>query len=160
MKIQASFLLVLTFALAGCGTIDNPPIAAAATQTGAAAEPAPIRLSAIPASFTVSTQSLDQAYGYAPDKPIKVGGADTSTGPLRERMFLEQLSGPKGQALRYQRKGSCCPFATPNALIGGMGMLDVYEVWIGTEPTPRTLYLNMYDFEQPAAPVGFLAKPY
>jgi len=159
MKLAATFLLPLTLALAGCGTTETKPAAPTATVTGAAAEPAPTKLSAVPATFTVSTQSLDQAYGYGPDKPVKVGGASENQGPFRERLFLEQLSGPKGQALRYQRKGSCCPFATPNSDLG-TGMLDIYEVWVGTEPTPRTLYLNMYDFEAPQAPVGFLAKPY
>lgn len=160
MKFTAPFLFSLTLALVGCDTTAPSSAAPAATATGAAAaEPAPIKLSAVPASFTVSKPSLDQGYGYGPDKPIKVGGADASSGPLRERMFLEQLAGPNGEVLRYQRKGSCCPFSTPNGIMG-TGMLDIYEVWVGTQPVPRTLYLNMYDFEEPQAPVGFTPKPY
>lgn len=143
MKTRAPLLLVVSLALCGCGTTDTPSPAATKRAATAAAEPTPATF----VSFSVTKQSLDQAYGYGPDKPVKVGGADTATGPLRERMFLEQLAGPKGQALRFQHKGTS-------------GLLNLYEVWIGTEPTPRTLYLSTHEFEEPLAPVGFLAKPY
>jgi hypothetical protein len=37
----------------------------------------------------------------------------------------------------------------------GTGMLDKYEVRIQGDPTPRIIYINMYDFEEPLVPHGF-----
>ena len=74
-----------------------------------------------------------------------------------ERWFLDQLAGPKGESVTYERIGSCCGFETPNGFMG-IGMLDKYRVYIAGDPTPKTLFLNMYDFEEPLIPHGFTAK--
>lgn len=100
-------------------------------------------------AITISEVSDDQDYGRVEAKPIKVGG-----GPSRERGYLSLLRGPNGEAVRFERDGSCCPFETPNGFMGG-GMLDIYSVWIGHAAEPVKLYLNMYDYEQPKAPKGF-----
>jgi hypothetical protein len=94
--------------------------------------------------------STDATYGYTEKNPIKVGGVS----PARERQFLDLLLGPNGEAIRYERDGSCCGFETPNGIMGG-GLLDIYSVWIGSGAEPVQLYINMYDFEQPKAPKGF-----
>lgn len=44
--------------------------------------------------------------------------------------------------------------ASPNGFMG-RGLLDVYEVTYDGLPEPVELYLNLYDYEQPRAPVGF-----
>jgi hypothetical protein len=100
--------------------------------------------------FTLTEVSTDETYGYSQKNPIKVGGLS----PARERRFLDQLLGPSGEPIRYDRDGSCCGFETPNGIMGG-GLLDIYSVWIGTKAEPVKLYINMYDFEQPKAPKGF-----
>jgi hypothetical protein len=88
-------------------------------------------------------------YGYSEADPIKVGG-----GPQGEEEYLRHLRGPQGQPVRFQRDGSCCAFETPNSGFGG-GMLDMYLVTYEGLPSPVTLYLNMYDREEPRAPEGF-----
>ena len=103
-------------------------------------------------SVTIIGISTDETYGYQQSNPIKVGGV--MDGPARERAYLELLRGPNGESIRYERNGSCCGFETPNSLFGG-GMLDIYSVWIGDNPEPVKLYINMYDYEQPKAPKGF-----
>lgn len=93
-------------------------------------------------------------YGYTESNPIKVGGG--SEGPAMERKFLDRLTGPNGEPITYKRAGSCCPFETPNSAWGGM--LDIYEVTIAGDETPKTLYLNMYDKDGLYAPKGFTFK--
>jgi hypothetical protein len=84
-------------------------------------------------------------YGYTPEDPIKVGD-----GTRGEREYLKRLRGPKGQELRYERRGSCSG-PPPDGL-----MLDMYEVTYDGLKKPVTLYLNMYRREDPRAPDGFL----
>jgi hypothetical protein len=83
-------------------------------------------------------------YGYTPEDPIKVGG-----GVRGEHEYLQRLLGPKGQQLRYERRGSYS--APPPA----EGLLDMYEVTYDGLKTPVTLYLDMYRREDPRAPAGF-----
>jgi hypothetical protein len=83
-------------------------------------------------------------YGYTQADPIKVGG-----GVKGEHEYLKGLRGPKGQELRYERRGS----------IGGLppagGLLDMYAVTYDGLEKPVTLYLDMYRREEPRAPAGF-----
>ena len=89
--------------------------------------------------------SSDVAYGYTKDNPIKVGG-DVFGGPARERAYLDHLRGPDGQTITYQRLGSTGH--------GGTN-LDMYEVSYNGLADPILLYIDMYVFEEPSAPVGF-----
>ena len=97
----------------------------------------------------------DSTYGYTQKNPIKVGGRSHDRGPRNERAYLDALRGPGGETLEYHRLGSCCRFKTPNGMIGGVGMLDIYEVTYEGLASPGKLYLNMYDYEQPQIPRGF-----
>lgn len=99
--------------------------------------------------------STDSTYGYTQGNPIKVGGVDA--GPLREREYLNNLKGPKGESINYTRKGSCCPFKTKKGFMGG-GMLDIYIITWDKQTAPVTLYLNMYDKDVLKAPVGFTTR--
>lgn len=94
-------------------------------------------------------------YGYTESNPIKVGG--TTDGPLMQRKFLNSLTGPNGEAVTYERSGSCCPFDSANSPFG-MGMLDIYIVKIEGDDTPKKLYLNMYEKKKLYAPKGFKFK--
>ncbi|SHM00531.1 hypothetical protein [Hymenobacter psychrotolerans] len=103
--------------------------------------------------------ATDPEYGVTQQKPICVGGK-TDSGARNQQRYLNALRGPGGEEISYRRRGSCCAFKTPNGIIGGMGMLDVYEVsWAGSAK-PMLLYLNFYDDGPLLAPVGLtLAQP-
>jgi hypothetical protein len=103
--------------------------------------------------FLVVGVSTDPTYGVTQKNPICVGGK-TDNGALNQQRYLNALRGPKGEEISYRRRGSCCAFKTPNGLIGGMGMLDAYEItWTGNEK-PVLLYLNFYDEGPLRAPIG------
>lgn len=87
--------------------------------------------------------SADPTYGYTESNPIRVGG-DFLDGPARERAYLNNLFGPNGELLSYERKGS---------FSSGDTILDEYRV---TGPGVNVvLYLDEYKYEPPQAPVGF-----
>ncbi len=98
--------------------------------------------------------TVDPTYGYTEENPIKVGGFEEDQGPDNEQRFLESLRGPKGQRVRFERNGHCCPFATPASELG-LGFLDVYEVTYDGLGVPVKLYINMYDKDKLQAPKGF-----
>ncbi|RYU83264.1 hypothetical protein [Hymenobacter persicinus] len=109
--------------------------------------------------FRVADVSTDATYGVTQKNPVCVGGA-TTDGVRNQQRYLNALRGPQGEEISYRRRGSCCPFKTPNGLIEGMGMLDAYEItWAGNDK-PVLLYLNFYDEGPLHAPVGLtLAQP-
>ncbi len=85
----------------------------------------------------------DATYGYTQKNPIKVGGDDFG-GPPREREYLDNLAGPKGEKISYSRTGS---------LDFGNTILDGFVITgMGKE---ITLYIDEYSFTEPQAPVGF-----
>jgi len=87
--------------------------------------------------------STDKTYGYTQENAIKVGG-DDSGGPSRERAYLDNLAGPHGEPISYNRTGS---------LDSGDTILDAYEIsGLGAKVT---LYIDEYSFTEPQAPVGF-----
>lgn len=105
--------------------------------------------------FKITSVSDDETYGYTEQNPIKVGG--TPSGPENERRFLNALTGPNGEKVSFTRIGSCCPFKSPNGLMGG-GLLDKYEVSYEGLSNPVILYINMYDKDILKAPKGFRHK--
>lgn len=108
-------------------------------------------------TFLLTEASTDQTYGFSEKNPIKVGGVDKSEGPLNERRFLNALAGPNGERVSYYRDGSCCPVDSKNGFMG-KAMLDNYRVtWEGSKDTV-SIYINMYDYGQLKAPVGFTIK--
>lgn len=107
-------------------------------------------------TFKLDSISVMADYGYSAQNPVMVGKG-TEGGPFNQRRFLNALLGPNGEAVEYSRKGSCCPFSSPNGLMGG-GLLDIYVVKIAGQDKPIQLYLNMYDKGILRAPVGFTFK--
>jgi hypothetical protein len=89
--------------------------------------------------------STDPAYGYTEGNPIMVGG-DVFGGPARERAYLDTLRGPDGQSITYERMGS---------MNYGDTILDIYEVSYAGLAEPIVLYIDMYTYREPQAPVGF-----
>lgn len=97
--------------------------------------------------FTGScTISTDNTYGYTEQNPIQVGG-DFMTGPSRERAYLDNLLGPNGEELSYERQGSAQTDTT---------ILDIYIVT--GSGINETLYIDEYVYSEPQAPVGFTCK--
>lgn len=109
-------------------------------------------------TFLIRLEAKDKTYGFSEENPIMVGGAKDSEGPLNERRFLNALLGPNGEAITYERSGSCCYFKTDNATFGTGGMLDMYEISYDGIKTPLILYFNMYDSDDLKVPIGFKAK--
>ncbi len=87
--------------------------------------------------------STDDTYGYTQENPIKVGG-DAFDGPPRERAFLDNLLGPNGESISYERTGS---------LAFGDTILDAFEITGLNKET--ILYIDEYSFTELQAPVGF-----
>ncbi|MFN8005901.1 MAG: 2-dehydro-3-deoxyphosphooctonate aldolase [Terriglobia bacterium] len=109
-----------------------------------------------PQFATISKMATSKGYGYTKKDPIKVGNKDGS-GSKNSRLYLNALLGPNGEIIQYERKGSCCPFKTPNGIMGG-GLLDIYEVTYKGLGKPVTLYVNMYDSSELLIPVGLTAR--
>lgn len=108
-------------------------------------------------TFVITKISKDPKYGFTPEKAVMVGGVKDSEGPKNERRYLNALAGPNGEEISYFRLESCCPVKSENGF-GGYGMLDNYRVsWAGSKDTV-SIYINMYDFGELEAPVGFTLK--
>lgn len=90
----------------------------------------------------------DAEWGYTKAKPIKVGGSPMY-GPARQRQFLQTLVGPGGQPIAFKRRGS---YDSGDPRI----ILDLYEVTYAGLEKPIELYLDLYRWEVPRAPSGFL----
>lgn len=104
-------------------------------------------------TFLLTEVSKVKTYGYSENNPVKVGGNDKREGPRNERRFLNALTGPNGEAISYERIGSCCQFKTPNGFMGS-GLLNQYEVrWEGQQQ-PIVLYTNMYEYDSLKVPMG------
>lgn len=87
--------------------------------------------------------SIDHTYGYTQENPIKVGGGDFD-GPPRERAFLDNLLGPNGERVSYERTGS---FSFEDTI------LDIFDITGLSKQV--TLYVDEYSYSEPQAPVGF-----
>ena len=98
-----------------------------------------------PQSSVTCPIATDATYGYTKENAIRVGDSgDFMGGPARERAYLDNLRGPNGEPISYERTGSLNFEDT---------ILDEYVIrGLGT---PVTLYLDIYKFEELKAPVGF-----
>jgi Gram-negative bacterial TonB protein C-terminal len=133
------------------------------TTTGASAAPTPIASTTIggrlPGASTPDVPNLsaatskcaisdDDAYGYSPERPIKVDGG-ARDGPARERRYLNALRGPNGEGLQYRRLGSTLgPDKTT--------ILDMYEITYGASGKTIRLFVDEYHSEDLKAPKGFV----
>lgn len=96
----------------------------------------------------IACQVSDVAeYALSPDKPVRVGNTNLYDGYAREQLYLLGLRGPNGEKLSYYREGP---------VINNTGdILDVYVITYSGLTEPIKLYLDMYTYENPAAPAGF-----
>jgi hypothetical protein len=88
----------------------------------------------------------DGTYGLAVSNAVKVG-LDESTGPAREGQYLKALRGPAGQPVRSSLIGSALSAGT---------VLHIYELTYEGLERPVAIYLDVYHFETPKAPAGFM----
>lgn len=96
--------------------------------------------------------SDDSKYGYKPKKNIKVGSISN------EYVYVAQLTGPNGEQIQANRRGSCCAVKSKNAPFG-MASLDIWEIRYEGLEEPIVIYINGYDFDDPRCPVGLKFKP-
>jgi hypothetical protein len=92
-------------------------------------------------AMQLSRAATDPQYGYSERSPVKVGGG-FGTGSDRTYQFLNALRGPNGEAVTYDRIGTCCAFKTANSPFDGTGLLEVYEIAGPGVAPPRRLYFN------------------
>jgi hypothetical protein len=84
-------------------------------------------------------------------------GGGVGDGLDRTYKYLNALRGLKGEAIKYERVGTCCPFKSPKSPFDGEALLEVYGITVpGLEP-PKQLYFNWYDEGALFVPVGLSA---
>jgi hypothetical protein len=91
--------------------------------------------------------SSDPEYAFSMDKPVRLGNTDLYDGFAREQAYLSALRGPLDEEITFARVGSDVNKAGD--------ILDVYEVTYTGLAKALKLYLDMYTYEEPLAPVGF-----
>ena len=109
----------------------------------------------LPIEVDFSNTSSDPEYGLSESKPVMLGGflRDTKYAGAHIEYF-NNLVGPNGEPVNAQRLGSCCGFEDSSLPFGG-GMLDRYQLTYDGQDKPVVIYVNLYKFEQPRAPLGF-----
>jgi hypothetical protein len=95
-------------------------------------------------SSSTCRESIDTDYGYSKDNPIRVGGG-AFEGPRRERLYLDNLLGPNGEEISYERLGS---------MEHNDAILDEYRLSYPGMASSIVLYLDEYRFSAPLAPFG------
>lgn len=154
----AAMSICMTVLLGACSTTASrqPPIASTTTTT---AEGGSVITSEMigrsRATMSISKPAADPTYGYSEANPVKIGGG-FGGGVDRVYQYLNALRGPNGEALRYDRVGSCCSFKT-SASPFGEGLLDVFTVTYPGLDQPRRLYFNWWEESEAMVPVGLTA---
>lgn len=145
-------VLMLGFELAGAAAAGAEPPILSTSESNISEETIGRRYG----MATLGKTATDPAYGYSDKEPVQVGGGFGEGGHNVYR-FLNALLGPAGQEVHYTRVGTCCPFKTPNAIIGDEGILEVYEItYEGGEA--RRLYFDWYDKGELLVPKGLTAR--
>ena len=89
--------------------------------------------------------SDDETYGFLGSNPVMVGG-EAFGGPARARAYLDNLRGPGGEPISYERVGSIPADGT---------FLDLYSLtYPGGEPLG--IHIDQYSFENLRAPLGLI----
>ncbi|RED26669.1 hypothetical protein BD847_0591 [Flavobacterium cutihirudinis] len=107
--------------------------------------------------FAITLFSKDKKYGYDPDYPVNLFFRNTRDEALNETRFLNALTGPNGEKIKYKRLETCCPFPTKRSDMGA-GFLNVYELTWEGQKKPITLYLNIYEKGILMVPMGLGLK--
>jgi tetratricopeptide (TPR) repeat protein len=105
----------------------------------------------------LTRKAPDKKYGFTEGQPV-MAGRGLEGGPANQRAYLELLRDAQGKPVNYERVSSCCPYNSKHGLIGGMGMLDKYEISYQDEkgrPQKAIVYISFYDYEDPQILYGF-----
>jgi hypothetical protein len=146
---------VMLALLCGCATIKPPAQPEIVSNTVVDGKGVPWGRSDSSEDFTRLTEvASDPTYGLTEANPVKVGGLSERA----ESAYLNGLRGPRGEPIEYERMGSCCPFKTPNAMVGNIGLLDAFRVTYAGQASPSILYVDFYDDDALKVPVGFTAR--
>ncbi|NOQ65017.1 MAG: hypothetical protein GQ582_10955 [Methyloprofundus sp.] len=97
-------------------------------------------------------------YGISEYNPIMLGFLKSKSDVKFLNSYINGLSGPNGEKIKYRRVAACCAFKTPRGLFEETGVLEIWEVTYNGLSSPTKLYFNVYDYGELAAPVGFLLK--
>lgn len=103
-------------------------------------------------TMVLARRATDAAYAYSEGGAVKIGGG-FGEGSDRTYQFLNSLRGPNGEALQYDRVGTCCPFKAPSSPFGE-GVLEVFTLTYPGLSQPKRLYFNWYEEEEALIPVG------
>src|SRR5687767_8615845 len=162
--MRKQFLALILFAVSfilSCSSSKKTTSSSTGTKASIAENPGNPTLKKLSAkmydenTYQLEGISDDATYGYDEKNAIKVGGG--ISGPTSERRYLNGLLGPNGEAITYNRLGSCCDVPSDNGF-GGFAVLDIYEIKYDGLDKPIKLYLNMYDPGILKAPQGFTFK--
>ncbi len=94
--------------------------------------------------------SDDPAYGFSPEKPIRVGNQNLYDGIMRMEAYLNTLRGPENQEIFYTRQNPIFNQADD--------VVDVYEITHDGLPEPLLIYFDIYRFETPLALYNFTCE--
>lgn len=96
------------------------------------------------------------SYGFTPEHPVRVGRGPES-GPDNVITYLELLRDAKGQPLKYERVGPCCPYKSDHPFFGNDALEEKYQVTYTTadgSPKKALVYLTFYDYKEPLILAG------
>ena len=89
----------------------------------------------------------DPEFGLVPEKPIYTLATDIVEG---QRAYLGKLRTVNGEKITWNRRGSI-------SVDGVHGMIDIYETFLPSGQSYKTLYINMYGAKKSVvAPNGFI----
>ncbi|MCX6181427.1 MAG: hypothetical protein NT150_05840 [Bacteroidetes bacterium] len=100
--------------------------------------------------------ATDNSYGFNSEFPIKVGTGPNG-GPANQKTYLKLLRDVNGNAITYNRVGSCCSYTSDNGFMG-TATLDKYVITFSDENGKKkeaTIFMTFYDYEEPKILFGF-----
>jgi hypothetical protein len=166
MKLQPFASSVAVALLVGCSTVDQatdktestrPDVTSSTSMSVGGQRITAQMMGARYGSMTITGSATDDAFAYSEAKPVKIGGG-FGEGAERTYRFLNSLSGPNGEPVRYDRVGTCCSFKTPNSPFGDEALLEVFEVTYDGIEQPKHLYFNWYDEGEVLVPLGLRSR--
>jgi len=124
----------------------------------AAAQQTPPTQSGAPAATSACPVATDPAYGLTAEKPIRIGGGPASMN-ARERRFVDALRGPAGETVRWDGSVGSGPAKLSDAI--GETIVDSLPLTYDGHDQPIRVYIDVYHFDAPMAPIGFTCgKPF
>jgi tetratricopeptide (TPR) repeat protein len=97
------------------------------------------------------------SYGFSESDPI-LAGTGPDGGPVNELAYFALLRDSMGKAIKFKKIGTCCSYKSAHGLIGGLAMLDKFEItYLVAEGVEKKsiVYLSMFDYQEPVILHGF-----